>query len=292
MNFISICLGLIGIVCLVLPPGPASAIDPGTADGWLQVNTKTIPLRHSYAHLHDNTEGLLDRTRELRIVLSDREIRESALSGMVGLPVQDMAKKGTVQGLLIRLDPSSPSSMQITLLYPPANPEASLLTQTIGGTGARVLKEFKMMGQRVSGAIENHDRSGSGSVDLPKLAYSVKFSAPLFREAPITGNLKGKEAASSPLVKILRKKASALAKGDFDAVRKLSSRDSYRRLEPFLAQLGPDAKTFAAQAAVDLEKSLSQIDRVVVRGERASVIFADKQWTAFIREDGEWKCDD
>jgi len=48
---------------------PAFAIDPGTVQGTLQVNDKAIELRQAYAHLHDNAEGLLDRPKELRILL-------------------------------------------------------------------------------------------------------------------------------------------------------------------------------------------------------------------------------
>ena len=39
----------------------AYAIDPGTAKGTLAVNDETIIFTHSYTHLHDNAEGLLDR---------------------------------------------------------------------------------------------------------------------------------------------------------------------------------------------------------------------------------------
>jgi hypothetical protein len=70
----------------------AYAIDPGTAKGTLAVNDETIVLTHSYAHLHDNAEGLLDRPKELRIVLSDREIPYESLRGITFLPVTHMAR--------------------------------------------------------------------------------------------------------------------------------------------------------------------------------------------------------
>ncbi len=41
-----------------------------------------------------------------------------------------------------------------------------------------------------------------------------------------------------------------------------------------------------------MEKSIKSIRRVVVRGERAVAIFADKQWANFVREGREWKSDD
>jgi hypothetical protein len=41
-----------------------------------------------------------------------------------------------------------------------------------------------------------------------------------------------------------------------------------------------------------MEKSIKRIRRVLVRGEHAVAIFADKQWANFVRESGEWKSDD
>ena len=68
-------------LCLSLPPS-ASAIDPGRVQGTLQVNGQAITLTQAYAHLHDNAEGLLDRPRELRLLLTDREVPQESLSGL------------------------------------------------------------------------------------------------------------------------------------------------------------------------------------------------------------------
>lgn len=283
---------LLWLICLVLPLQSVFAIDPGTADGVLQVNGQSITIRRAYAHLHDNAEGLLDFRRELRIVLADREIPEDALAGLVFLPVREMAKDGKVQGLLIEFDPGSPNSLLVTLLQQPSDPGSSLVTQTITTAGSDVMKELKVSDRRVAGKIENHEEGEADPGDIPKLDYAVTFSAPLFHELPVTADLKGKEAQASPQAAVLRRKADALARGDFNLVQKLSSRDANRRNMPFLAVSGPEAKAFAKQAGADMKRSLAKVQRVVIRGDRAAVICPNRQWMAFVREDGEWKSDD
>ncbi len=75
---------------------PALALDPGAAEGSLQVNEETISLSRAYSHLHDNAEGLLHSPKELRILLVDREVSQEALEGIAFLPVEEMAKEGRI----------------------------------------------------------------------------------------------------------------------------------------------------------------------------------------------------
>jgi len=56
--------------------------------------------------------------------------------------------------------------------------------------------------------------------------------------------------------------------------------------------MGDQIAAISKEAAVDLEKSLKTIQRVIVRGDRAVVIFANKGWANFVKEGGQWKSDD
>lgn len=283
MRQLLILLSLLSVAC-----GQVFAIDPGTVQGSLKVNGNSVELRHAYAHLHDNAEGVLEH-KELRILVADKEVPASALAGLVFLPVQEMARQGQVRGLLIRLAPNNPNEVMVTILFPP-DPGESLTNQTLGASGgARVFKDWQLNKQRVLGAIERGDE-GASSSDMPKIEYSLRFSAPVFSEPAITADLKGKAAQSSPQVAVLRKKAQALARGDFAAVKKLSTARAYQRNEQFLAS--PEAKSFAKEAGVAMEKGLRKIQRVVARGDRAVAIFAGKsEWTTLVREGGVWKSD-
>jgi hypothetical protein len=284
---------LLMLLWLLASPLPnAQAIDPGMAQGSLEVNQEIIALTQGYAHLHDNGEGLLDRPKELRILLTDREVPQESLRGIAVLPVHDLAKQGQVRGLLIRLNPKDHSSVLVTLLYPPANSRETFPTQTLRSSGQKLPIKLKISGNRVTGEIHHPAEGERDPIGLPKLNYTVKFSAPLFHELAITADLKGKAAQDSSQARLLREKARALAKGDFEAVHRLSTERANRQTQVFLAEVGSEARFFAEKAAADMERSIKLIRRVVVRGKRAVVIFSKTQWSNFVQEDGEWKSDD
>ena len=195
----------------------AFAIDPGTAQGSLQVDGVTIPLRHAFAHLHDNAEKLLHRPRELRILLADRDVPQEALAGIAFLPLVRMVREGRVQGLLLQLDADQPRRGVLTVLRPLVKPEQPLIVQRIA-----------VVHNRVIGEIEYGD--------------GFRFSAPLFSERRVSADLKGKATLDSPHARVLR--------------------------------------------------STDRLERIVVRGERATAIFADGKWLSLAREGGEWRSDD
>jgi hypothetical protein len=271
----------------------AYAIDEGTAQGTLTINNDAVALTHSYAHLHDNAEGLLSRPQELRIVLSDRKIPYESLRGIVFLHVEDMARENRIRGLLLILNPRDQRKVVVTLLTQPVRPGQSLMTLTLSATGQELFKKLIMSNVRVTGEVEHADTRDSGDQDLPKLTFSVKFSAPLFKELPVTANYMGKRAHNSSQVKAYREKMEALKKGDFEAVKRLSSERANRRDAAMLAHMDDQTKkSSAAEAAEDIAKSLKRIKRVVVRGDTAVIIFSEKEWATFVREGGQWKTND
>jgi hypothetical protein len=279
------------IAFLAIPIGAARAIDPGTAQGVLRAGADQIALTHSFALLHDNAEKLLDRPAELRIVLADRDIPQDSLTGIAFLRVAEMAREGQLRGLLLQLDPDQRGLIVVTVLNRLADPRQSLMTQTLGATGQKVMKRLTIANNRVSGEIE-HAESRAGTPELPQISYAVRFSAPLFHEPRVTADLQGKAAQDSPQARLLREKARALAKGDFDAVRKISTQRANTRNDAFLAQAGAQGEAFAKEAGAEMEKSFRKLKRVVVRGERAVAIFGEGEWMNFAREGGAWRVDD
>jgi hypothetical protein len=268
---------------------PESVIDPGVAKGSLRVNEKNITLRHAYAHLHDNAEGLLDKTEKFRVLFTDREVPPNALDGIAFLPVMELARQGQVQGLLFEMDPDDPNNVVMTLLTPPSGPGRLLIRQTINVDGEDLFKDWTLKDQRVAGAIERNGEREPNLSDFPAISYSVRFDAPIFNEPKVSADLKGKAAVDSPQSRLLFAKADALAKGDFATAQKVSTDRANRWNQAFLA--GARADSLAKQAG-EMKKSLQKIQRVVERGDRAVVILPDKQWFSFVREGGEWKSDD
>jgi len=279
------------ILLLVSFPQYGFAIDPGRIQGFFQVNEQAVVLTQAYAHLHDNAEGLLGRPQELRILLVDREVPQEALAGISLLAVEQMAKDGGVQGLLLKLDPNDQKRLEVTPLYSPAEPGQTLMTRTISAIGQKPPIKLKISRQRVSGAVEYFEARQSETGGMPRLAYSLRFSAPLFHEMPVTARLTGQAAKNSPQMRVLLEKVRALEKGDFKSVQRLSTERANRRNRAFLAQTGPEAESLAKQAAAEMKESTKRLQRVVVRGDRAVAIFAGKQWRSFVREGGEWKSD-
>ncbi len=272
---------------LIVPP-PASAIDPGRVQGSLQVNGQAFALTQAYAHLHDNAERLLDRPRELRLLLVDREVPQEALAGH-GLPaLEHLAREGKLQGLLLKLDPKDHRRLELILLSPPPAPGQNLLTRTITNNGPKPVLELKMNPTRVGGTFEcPPEPPQPESAGRPNLSCSLRFSAPLFHELPVTAILVGQAAQNSPQMQVLRARARALEQGDFSSVQRLSTHRAHREIQA----AGPDAVSWAKQTAAQLRDSLERLQRVVVRGNRAVAVFADKQWQTFVREDGQWKTD-
>ena len=272
----------------------AYAIDPGRAQGTLMINKEQVDLKEAYAHYHDNAEGLLDRPKEIRIVLCDRQIPQESLRGIAFLPVTDLAREGQVKGLLLEFDPGNLSRMTVTLLRNPPQPGLSLMTLSLVDTEKPPLKRLTITKTRVEGEIEYAEKRQAGSDELPALSWSVKFSAPLFHELPVTADLKGRKALDSPQVKALRQKIAALKKGDYEAMKEVSSEKANRRNAAMMEKMdGGSAKVFAKEAADDLEKSLKTVKRVVVRSDQAVAICSSgKTWFTFVKEGGAWKSGD
>jgi hypothetical protein len=277
------------LLCFIAPC-VLHAFNPGSVEGSLRINDSEVRLKWAYARLHDNAEGVLDRSKKLRILLTDREVPADALDGIVFLPVEEMAKQGTVQGLLLELDPKNPGEMVVTLLYPPSDPGYSLVTQTISLT--RVAAGWSLDSSHVSGTVEHHDDAEWDFPDIPRLSYMLQFNAPLSHEPRVTEDLKKNKAVNSPQVKVLAAKADALIKGDFVAVQELCSERAQRHNDVIFAQRTDETEALAKEAGTRMKKSLKKVQRVVVRGNRAVVIFSGKEWATLVLENGEWKSDD
>jgi hypothetical protein len=280
--------------CIGMIPsfGPTGAIDPGKAEGTLKVNEKTITLRYAYAHLHDNSEGLLEPSERLRVLVTDREVSPNELAGIAFLPVMELAKQGRAQGLMFEMAPDDPNSVVMTLLIPPSKPGQFLIRESINVSGEELFKDWSLTSQRVVGAIERSGAREPSLSDYPAVSYSIRFSAPVFNEPKVTADLKGRAAIDSPQARVLSAKADALTKGDFATVNKLSTERANRRNGEVFALGNAKAIQLARRAGAEMKKSFAKIQRVVERGDRAVVILSGNQWSTFVREGGEWKSDE
>lgn len=288
------CFRSIHILCgliLLAAIAPARALDPGTVKGTFEVDGKPVELKYVYAHLHDNAEGILDHRRELRILLSDREVSPEALRGLVFLPIEDLARNDQVKGLMFELDPSKPNSIISVLLAAPKQEGASLLRTTYSTSGTPLFKSWSFTPQRVTASIERREERSENASDLPSASFALEFSAPVMKEPAVTADLKGTAARTSPQAKLMAEVARLLAAGDLAGARKLQSERAGRQLDTAMKAMGQELMKQAKLGGAEMKKSVAKIQRVVVRGDRAVALVSKNEWFTFVREGGRWKAD-
>lgn len=276
------------LATILAQPAPKA----GIADGTLRINGMPIKLTHAFAHLHENVEGQLMGKRELRILLTDREAPAGSLRGLAFTPIWQMAMRGKVQGVLLKLDPATPNTVNAVVLLKPTQPGRSLMSSAISVSGGMLFKDWQFGGDRVSGSIDwGKDRS-SDNEDIPNVAYTARFDALVTQEPAVTQDLKGAAAAASAPVKALLLAADAMARADFPALKKFSSARAGMRVDEMLATSSAKAKATAKQSGAEMKTLLTKVKRVIIRGDYATVLMADGFAAAAVREGGTWKSDD
>ena len=275
------------VMSLALSIAQAYAIDEGVAKGSLVAADRTITLTHSYAHRHDNAEGLLDGP-ELRILLADREIPHTLLAGVYTARLDELARKGEVQGVLLMVDPRKPAAgMRGVLLMAEKRPGRSLTSFSFSG-GDGGFRRLQIGNNRVLG--DTHHESTRSA---PAFEYSATFSAPLFREEPVSDRLSGARAMESAPFKVFAAYTKALGAGDLDVARRLATPENFREIDTLIAQAGRPAalKMFREMSVAPGAKDKPQ---VFVRGKRALVVFRtgeSRGAQSLVQAGGKWLVD-
>jgi hypothetical protein len=270
-----------------------SAIDPGVASGSLVVKAETIALKHAYAFLCDNAEGMLDGP-ELRILLSDRELEDDVLVGWnSSMRLQPLVEKGAVRGVLLKLDPAN-ATAQITgtLLYPSSSPGESLIF--FSSKGNNELKKFQNANNRVVGEAEYESKPSEASA-VPSFKFSVSFSAPLFRDQDISARLTGPSAGRSAPAQALLGFERAVREGSLDLAKTMVTNSKWLEIEAHRAQVG-DAqfRLMVKQLIPTTPVRSAQIGLVIIRNTRATILITEggsKTAFSLVQEQGKWKVD-
>jgi hypothetical protein len=260
---------------LALAATPAFAIDPGVSSGAYKDDEADLAFTHAVAVERDNTEGLLDHAREIRVALTDREIPASALYGQAFPPIWFMAKAGQVKGVMLSFDPDDRTGMVVTILAQP-EPGYSLTNLTISRSEG-LWKRLDVSATRIGGEL---DPEASEKM-------TARFSAPVFRDA-VVADLKGPAAAASEPTQAVLARAQAIARGDLEAARALSTETSGARLK----ELPPEAAPMIRREMPKLVARLKSVRRVVVREQTAVIFLGPREYATVARENGVWKVAD
>jgi len=203
----------------------------------------------------------------------------------------DMARQGKVRGLLLTFDPHDHTNVTVTFLYQPGHPAAGLHTQSrLHSRG--VMNNLHITAQRVVGEIA--DKEGAQFSDLPTITYATSFSAPLFHEPKVTQDLQGQAAKDSVQVQVLRAVADAMDKVDFAALRALATARFNHEVDTLRALGGAqvaEVATYVRETAAEMAQAIAEVQRLVVRGNHAVVLFSDKSSRELERVGNEWKID-
>jgi len=258
-----------------LAAGPAFAIDPGVASGRYKDDEIDIAFSHAVALELDNTEGLLDTPREMRVLLTQEDLPPSVLYGMAFPPVWYLAKAGQAHGVLLTFDPDKRDAMVMTVLAP-AEPGYSLTNVTLTSSEG-LWARLEVSPTRVAGELKP---------DASEKAQ-LKFSAPVFTN-PVEADLKGAAAAASEPVRAILARAEAVSKGDMAAAAALSTPQSAARL----SEMPPEFRKMAAKELPKMVAQLKATKRVVIRRETAVVILGGGAYATASKLDGVWKAAD
>lgn len=242
------------ILACLFALSPAPLIAQETTTGTYAEGDVTIPLSHGVALRKDDSEGILFDQAGIWILLSNTEADPSALAGGLFPPVYGMAKQGKLQGLLFVIKPGDHNALSISIL---ANGEpGSFRTLSLSKTPA--LWEKLVVGPtRISGTLISDETHFS--FDLP------------IAENPITADLHGAAAQASPQLAALMANARAWIAGDLDAVKATVSHRKQAEIDGYTAA---QRTQLAAMAGPDMKALLAakpKLDRVVVRGDTASI---------------------
>jgi hypothetical protein len=241
------------LIATLLVPGQSPAIDPGWAKGRLVTARGEVALTHAYALEHRDEEGV-GGGAELRILLADREVRETLLSGPLFTAVERECRDRGLRGVLLRLDPQRLAAAPVRVAVLEAAPESppGLHFVTLPG-GSAGLEPLRVDPTRVTGKARRVRGGGAG-----EFGYDATFSAPRFVDV-VTERLSGPRAATSA---------------------------------PALALL--EAEHAAVGATSDQRRRAGRVVEVVVRGDRASVVVQEKggrRVSVLVQQDGVWKVD-
>jgi hypothetical protein len=173
---ITLCAGwaIASLVFLLLEVIPAAgAIDPGRADGHVAIDGERLQLIHAYAQVHRIQSGRDERSRELRVAITDREIPQLTLAGDEPNELMRLAASGKCRGLLLRLDPERAETATLTILSTglvDGNPPPA----TLADHAEPLLRRYSLSAQRVGGEIRCPPAIG--------IDCAARFSAPVFSD--------------------------------------------------------------------------------------------------------------
>ena len=264
------------ILAALFALSPAPLMAQSTATGTYSEDGVSIALSHGVALRKDDSEGILFDEAGIWVLLSDTAADPSALAGGLFPPAYDMAKHGKLQGVLFVIKPGNRTDLSVSVLAARDNSQGSFRTLSLSKT-PELWDKLVVGPTRISGTLVSGETRFS--FDLP------------IAENPITADLHGAAAQASPQLAVLMANARAWIAGDLNAVKATVTRRKQAEIDGYSAAERAQLSTQGVADMKALLAAMPKLDRVVVRGDTASIKTPDGGAYDFTREDGAWKVD-
>jgi hypothetical protein len=264
-------------ICLLLL---SLAAQSGSAGGVLKLNETEVPMTASGAFMKDGRGEFAGEKMPLEILVADRAFPPSLLETTFGASA--LARSGMLTAVGIRLHPSRPRELVVTLYTKPRRPGMGPMSLTLTNSEAHRLEEFSFSEGRVKGKLvspQPDTRPGFGADENDKpdtFQFSLQFDTPVRKPAPITAVLKGKAAQTSAPVAVVLKLRDAMRRGDLEGAKGLAAPSMQLQVDEMIQQMGLAEVKKQMQAMARSEPSnavwLKSLSQVVLRGDKATVI--------------------
>lgn len=264
---------------LLLAATGATAQEPaGTASGYYVTEAGTrIELRHARALFEDEASGGHPERGEYRILLTDRPVGPEALERAGPGSATDLAERGELLGVLIEFNPREREDIDFIELERPRD-DFGVNARNVSGV-PNLWRRLDLRTDHVGGELRFDPAASPGPV--PDAALS--FDSPVSYD-PVISVLTGAEAGESAPARAALAVHRALAAGDLETARSLSTRAVAARMTQ---PPNEGERTIIGQMA----EALREPTRVVVRQRSALVVMGGEGMSLSIRlvlEDGQW----
>lgn len=287
-------------VCLPCSAAPVQSQERPAVKSELRVGEQTVQIHFGAALEVDDVEGIrLQGTpkKVLRVLLADSELAP-AVAGSWSRCSQ-LAREDKLHAVELSIDPAKKEPFGGAVYYHiPGNDGALLSLKFTAKNDGYEVKDLKISATEVSGVFQTLQPQ-----DWPQLAegakpvqfeFTLPFRIPITHQPAVTGVITGPPALASAPVKAFLAYEAACRTGDIAGARALATVDATAEWDAILAKSPAEFKKMLQAAMPDTKTRSKQITRVVLRGDRATVIFKEDGglgWQPLVKLGGKWLID-
>ncbi len=253
-------LAATGVVAAI-SSGAAALRNAGTANGWLKVNGKEIPLKYAYG-VADAPEFAMPALGMdgFDLLVTDKPLSEADLECRTLVMLR--VKKGDLHGIILAFNPANKGPHNGNLLYGKQSPFFSILPES----EEHRFEPGSLSREGIKGKVlmpKEQDVTLPGADPL-KFQYEAAVEASVRRPGPVTATLTGKAAQESPQARALVAFCKAGRDGSMTGLQAAGVKEQVAALQ---SADGKDLLNAVRQSLPDPAKL--KVTKVMIRGNMA-----------------------